>query len=154
MICICYSIPLEMFPRLPLQHCKLSPAPPPASESPILKRTKLSWRWCTCSLRSHRYSSRDYKCITIKEVWCASKNLIRNTLARNHRCRSLSRPGSSCQSRKIIPLKWKMQCAFKMRPLPLPFLLLLLLGCTIALAMANNHRLIARTNCSAWHSEL
>ena len=39
-----------------------------------------------------------------------------------------------------------------MRPLPLP--LLLLLGCTITLAMANNHRLIAGTNCSAWHSEL
>lgn len=78
------------FPRLPLQHCKLSPAPPPASESPILKRTKLSWRWCTCSCRSHRYSSRDYKCITIKEAWCDSKNLIRNKLARNHRSRSLS----------------------------------------------------------------
>lgn len=78
------------FLRLPLQHCKLSPAPPPASESPILKRTKLSWRWCTCSCRSHRYSSRDYKCITIKEAWFDSKNLIRNKLARNHRCRSLS----------------------------------------------------------------
>ena len=37
-----------------------------------------------------------------------------------------------------------------MRPLPLP---LLLLCCTITLAMANNHRLVARMNCSAWHSE-